>query len=160
MARFKKGQSGNPQGRKKGEETQSTKVRKMLLSRSQELIERVIELALSGDGAALKLCLDRICPPLKQREEQTIISFDPNDSLSLKGEKTILALSSGQISVQDATALMNCLVKQTTLVEFTELDARLTEIERRVHESPAVSNASPWAEEAECYPNESPLKEV
>lgn len=67
-ARFKKGQSGNPAGRPKGSLNQTTLACQELLDGEAAAITRkAIEIALEGDLTAIRLCLERIIPPRKDR---------------------------------------------------------------------------------------------
>jgi len=64
--RFQKGQSGNPAGRPRGARNSATLAAEALLDGEAEALTRkAIEMALSGDAVALKLCLDRVYPPRK-----------------------------------------------------------------------------------------------
>src|SRR6185437_11447625 len=66
--KFKPGQSGNPKGRAKGSRNQMTLAMEALLDgESEALTRKAIELALGGDITALRLCLDRVLPPRKDR---------------------------------------------------------------------------------------------
>ena len=51
-------------GRKKGS-GQAAHYRAMLEPYAEELIQQVVDRAKDGDMAALKLCLDRLCAPLR-----------------------------------------------------------------------------------------------
>ena len=65
---FKPGQSGNPDGRPKGARNATTMALEALLDgQANALTQKAIDLALTGDMAALRLCLDRILPPRKDR---------------------------------------------------------------------------------------------
>src|SRR5215831_16128593 len=65
---FMKGQSGNPAGRPKGARHRATLAAEALLDGEAEALTRkAIELALGGDPIALRLCLDRILPPRRER---------------------------------------------------------------------------------------------
>src|SRR5258705_12368991 len=65
---FKRGQSGNLNGRTKGSRNAATLALESLLDGEAEALTRkAVELALAGDIAALRLCLDRILPPRKDR---------------------------------------------------------------------------------------------
>ena len=66
--RFQKGQSGNPAGRPKGSLNQTTLACQELLDGEAEAITRkAVEIALEGDLTAIRLCLERIIPPRKER---------------------------------------------------------------------------------------------
>jgi len=65
---FMKGQSGNPAGKPKGARHRATLAAETLLDGEAEALTRkAIELALAGDPIALRLCLDRILPPRRER---------------------------------------------------------------------------------------------
>jgi F420-0:gamma-glutamyl ligase len=66
---FKKGSSGNPAGRPKGSLNKYTELSRELLSENGVLIvSKVIEKAMEGDVACLKMCMDRIIPAHKAVE--------------------------------------------------------------------------------------------
>src|SRR6266851_972038 len=65
---FEKGKSGNPTGRPRGARNRSTLAAETLLEgEAQALTRKAIELALSGDINALRLCLDRLIPPRREQ---------------------------------------------------------------------------------------------
>ena len=71
--RFKPGHSGNPNGQPKGSLNATTLAAQALLDGEAEILTRkAIELAKGGDLAALRLCIDRLVPPRKDRP----VSFD------------------------------------------------------------------------------------
>src|SRR6478736_5187124 len=66
--RFKPRQSGNPNGRPLGARNRTTQAVEALFDGEAETITRkAIELAKGGDTVALRLCLDRICAPRRDR---------------------------------------------------------------------------------------------
>ena len=75
MSKFKKGQSGNPAGRPMGSRNKMTVLAEKLFDeklfgedkKADAIITKAIELAESGDTACIRLCLDRIAPPRKDR---------------------------------------------------------------------------------------------
>lgn len=65
---FEKGKSGNPTGKPKGARNHATRaVLDMLNGEAGALTRKAIELALEGDTTALRLCLERLAPPLKDK---------------------------------------------------------------------------------------------
>src|SRR5262245_2183572 len=65
---FQSGQSGNPAGKPKGTRNRTTlAVEALLDGEAETLTRKAIELAKAGDLAALRVCLDRIAPPRKDR---------------------------------------------------------------------------------------------
>jgi hypothetical protein len=68
MAKFTKGQSGNPSGKPKGCRNATTILfDELLKGNAKDLIEKTIEMAKGGDGLALRLCIERLAPPRKDR---------------------------------------------------------------------------------------------
>ena len=75
--RFAKGVSGNPHGRAPGTRNRATLAAMELLDGEAEALTRTaIDLALSGDMAALRLCIERIIPV---RREAVDMSFQQNN---------------------------------------------------------------------------------
>jgi hypothetical protein len=65
---FKKGQSGNPRGRRYGSRNRATLAAAALLDGEAEALTRkAVKLTLDGDPMALRLCLERILPPWRER---------------------------------------------------------------------------------------------
>jgi Family of unknown function (DUF5681) len=70
---FEPGISGNPSGRPKGSRNKTTMaVQALLDGKAEALTRKAIELAKGGDITALRLCMERILPPRKDRP----LSFD------------------------------------------------------------------------------------
>jgi hypothetical protein len=65
---FAKGRSGNPRGRPVGARNRKTLAAAVLLDgESEALTRKAVELALAGDPTALRLCIERILPPCRER---------------------------------------------------------------------------------------------
>jgi Family of unknown function (DUF5681) len=66
--RFQKGRSGNPSGRPRGARNAATLACETLLEgEAERLTRKCIEMALGGDTVAMRLCLERLCAPRKDR---------------------------------------------------------------------------------------------
>jgi|SRR4051794_26109655 len=64
---FVRGTSGNPSGRPRGARNRATLAAEALLSdETEKLTRKAVEVALTGDVNALRLCLDRIVPPRRE----------------------------------------------------------------------------------------------
>src|SRR5262245_60454176 len=78
--RFPKGQSGNPNGRPRGSRNSVTLACEALLDgQAEALTQKAIQMALDGDVVALRLCMERIYPPRKDRP--VTLSLPPITSL-------------------------------------------------------------------------------
>jgi hypothetical protein len=65
---FQPGQSGNPAGRPKGSRSKAMQALDAIFDGEAEAItNKVIELAKDGDTQALRMCLDRLVPPRRDR---------------------------------------------------------------------------------------------
>src|SRR5947207_13520068 len=66
--RFARGRSGNPAGRPRGCRDHVNRAARLLLAGEGEALTRkAVEMALAGDPTALRLCLERIVGPYRQR---------------------------------------------------------------------------------------------
>ena len=93
QGRFLQGLSGNPAGRPRGSRNRTTLAAQALLDGEAEALTRkAVDLALDGDIAALRLCLERIIP----------VRREPID-LSL--HKTEVRIDVRQISPTELAAL-------------------------------------------------------
>ena len=132
---WKKGESGNPAGKKPGTRHKATlAVERLLDGEGEELTRKAIELAKDGDLTALKLCLERICPPRKSRP----ISIDLPDVKNSKGvslaqTSVVQAVGEGEITPEEGQVLSNILELRRKSIETVEHEQRLGELEKRVN---------------------------
>jgi hypothetical protein len=123
-----KGQSGNPAGRMPGVE----RVRQLLKPRSEDLINKAVELALAGDTVALRLCIDRIAPP--PRAEFALASIPGialAGSMGDKARAVLEAVGNAVISPDAAAMLLGALASATKIIESEELVDRIAALEAR-----------------------------
>jgi hypothetical protein len=129
---FKKGRSGNPNGRPKGSRNATTLALETLLDgQATALTQKAIELALAGDMAALRLCVDRIIPPRKDRP----VTFDfPKINTAAEAATTLSAIlaavAAGEITPGEASEIAKLVDSYVRAVEATELAARIERLER------------------------------
>jgi hypothetical protein len=93
---FEKGQSGNPAGRPPGTGKRATGIMQLMLdAEAQALTRKAVELALDGNTMALRMCLDRIGPP--RRERAVPIKLPPvRDAADLAGTMTAIIAAAGE----------------------------------------------------------------
>ena len=131
---FRKGASGNPNGRPVGARNKATLAMEALLDGEAEAITRVaVDRAKEGDATALRLCLERILPPRKDRP----VSF----SLPELGTVTdapaataaiVAAVASADITVTEGSELAKRVDIFVRSVEASDLDKRLRAIEEKM----------------------------
>jgi len=88
--KFKSGQSGNLRGRPRGSKDKRTEIRDLLKPHADKLIKKAVELAMNGDVAALRLCIDRLVSPIKPQGMPVVIDC-LKGSLAQKGEAILTA---------------------------------------------------------------------
>ncbi len=127
---FKKGKSGNPKGRPKGIKDRRVMHREFLESHAKNLMKKAVEMALEGDGAALRLCLERVVPAIKARDEPVEIG-ELKGSLTEQGTQIMVAMASGKVSPGEATNMLQALSSVARVTEVDELDQRVKALEER-----------------------------
>lgn len=136
MAKFQPGQSGNPQGKKKGTSNKRTQLAKLLIPHAEDLIAKVVELAKAGDVNALRICLDKLLPRPKDEAvefELPVGDLKKNNSLLLVGERLIETVANGEISPEQAKTIAAVLDTQRKTIEIVEIEARLSELEKNTN---------------------------
>jgi hypothetical protein len=126
---FEKGQSGNPTGRPPGIRDKRTAMRDLLLPHAPELVAKVVEMAKAGDAAALRICLDRLIPPAKAKDDPVSLP-SLTDSLADNSRAIIKALGEGELTPEEATTVLQALASQVRIIEADEIDKRIAALER------------------------------
>ncbi|HEY6320164.1 MAG TPA: DUF5681 domain-containing protein [Thermoanaerobaculia bacterium] len=102
--RFAPGVSGNPSGRLPGTRNRATALAAQLLEdEAPRLIRKCIALALGGDTTALRLCLDRILPPVRDRPVQLAIPSPASPAGALHA--VLAAVASGELTPDQGRAV-------------------------------------------------------
>ena len=130
--RFQKGQSGNPNGRPKGSLNATTLAAQALLDGEAETLTRkAIDLAKAGDLAALRLCMDRLLPPRKDRPVSLDLPRIDNARDVPKAISTLLAaVAAGELALSDAGEVTKLLDAYARAVEISDLAERLDNLEK------------------------------
>ena len=131
--RFSKGQSGNPHGRPPWARNKATETAELLLDGETEALTRMaIELALGGNPTALKLCLERIIPP--RRERPVNLGLAPvRGAADLGGTMAAITNAAGQgtITPGEAAELARVVEIFVRAVETSDFERRLKQLEER-----------------------------
>jgi hypothetical protein len=103
----------------------------LLDGQAAALTQKAIELALAGDLTALRICLDRILPPRKDRP----VTFDfPMITTIAEAATTmssiLAAVAAGEITPAEAAEISKLVDTYVKAVEATELAERISRLER------------------------------
>jgi hypothetical protein len=115
---FEPGNAGRP----KGARNRATLATEALLDGEAEALTRkLVELALGGDTLALKICLDRILPP--RRERSVTLSLpdfrSPGDAAEVSAA-ILAAVAGGEITIGEAIELAKLVSAHVALLESSE----------------------------------------
>jgi hypothetical protein len=131
---FEKGGSGNPAGRPRGSRNRTALLMENLLSYEAEAIGRkAVEMAIKGDMAAIRLCMDRLAPPRKEEP----IAFElpplekPADSVAAAAT-LVAAVAEGELTPSEAAQLAKVIEVYVRAIETKIFDERLASLEKEV----------------------------
>jgi len=128
---FEKGRSGNPAGRPRGCRNHSMQAAQRLLEGEAEALTRkAVELALGGDPAALRLCLDRLIAP--HRERLVPLALPPMRKpadLAAAMEAIAAAVARGALAPAEAAELAKVVDTFANAIEIRDFDSRLRALE-------------------------------
>ena len=124
-------ESGNPAGKKPGTLHKATMAAQALLDGEAEALTRkAVELALEGNMAALRLCLERICPPRKERQlEIALPTIEGAAELPLLTSAILNAVGRGELEPGQAAALASLVAAHGKVLELAELEKRISALE-------------------------------
>jgi hypothetical protein len=106
---FLKGRSGNPTGRRYGSRNKKTLAAAVLLDGEAEALTRkAVELALEADPTALRLCIEHILPPCRERPVKfTLPPVKSSEDISIAMNAVTAALARGIITPGEAERIAN-----------------------------------------------------
>ena len=133
--RFKPGQSGNPAGKPKGARHKITLAIDALLDGDAErLTRKAIEMALAGDGTAMRLCLDRLAPPRRDRHIAFALpKLETGADAKAAAGAIVQAVAAGDLTPSEAAELSKLVENFTRVLEATDFQARLEALERKTN---------------------------
>jgi hypothetical protein len=134
MSKFTSGQSGNPGGRPKGALNKATLASQALLDGEAEALTRkVVELAKEGNPVALRLCLERLLPPRKDRPVSFTLPRIEGAQDLVKALGAILeAVARGEITPGEGQTLTAMLDGYRKGLETVDHEARITTLEKEM----------------------------
>ena len=128
---FSKGQSGNPRGRFVGSRNQATVAAQALLDgEADRLFRRAVDMADSGHPMALKLCLERIVAP--RRERAVAFALPPiRSAADIAGAMGAVAaaVANGTLTPGEAESIARMVETFLRSIETSDFDRRLQALE-------------------------------
>jgi Family of unknown function (DUF5681) len=128
---WRKGESGNPKGRAVGCRNRASLIAAALIDgQAEELVAKAISLALEGDPIALRLCLERILPPARERPctfklPKLETCQDATNALAMIAE----GMASGELLPHEAESLGNVIASFVQTTQLVDLVSRLNSLE-------------------------------
>jgi Family of unknown function (DUF5681) len=137
---FQKGQSGNPAGRPRGIVNRATALAQNLLSEHAEWIARkVIELAEAGDMAALRVCMERLVPPIKHQPVAVELPPIEKPADSVEAVASIAAaVAAGDLTAAEAAELAKVVDVYVRALDSKGFNERLSALEKEINGTPDV----------------------
>src|SRR5580700_4665030 len=123
---FLPGQSGNPAGRPRGSRNKKTLALEALLDgESEALMQRLIDLAKMGDDLAMRLCVDRMLAPQRERPVPLKLPRIESDQDARRASAEVMdALGEGEITPKEAERLLRAVAGAAMIMQSTEIAAR------------------------------------
>ena len=124
---FAPGNSGRPAGAR---HLVTRAVEELLEGQAEALTQKAVEMALAGDGTAMRLCLERIAPARKDSP----VNFDLPSMKTAKdaseaAQAVLQAVSEGELTPLEAATVMALVEGYRKTLETTDLEARITALE-------------------------------
>ncbi|GIX26397.1 MAG: hypothetical protein KatS3mg123_0278 [Burkholderiales bacterium] len=105
--------------------------RELFEAHAESLVAKAIQLALDGDAQALRMCLDRIVPPLRENP----VSIDLPDVADVAGcdaaqDAILRAVAAGELMPSQGEALAALVEHRRKAIETGDLAARIEALEK------------------------------
>jgi len=133
MAKFQPGQSGNRSGRPKGIKDKRVVLRALFNPDAAALIAKVVTMAKAGDIGALRICLDRIVPPVKEEPITVNLPKIAGADDCTRAQASVLnAVAAGEMLPGEGQVMSSLIENQRRAYESSELSKRLEAIEQQL----------------------------
>jgi hypothetical protein len=131
---FLPGQSGNPAGRPRGSRNKKTLFLESLLDgESEALMRRLIGLAKMGDDLAMRLCVERMMPPRRDRPVPLDLPRIESEADARRASSEVIeALSQGEVTPKEAEQLLRAIAGAGMIMQSGEMAERMKWIQERL----------------------------
>lgn len=124
---FVKGEGGRRRGSRN---RASLAVESLLAGEVEQLTRRAVDVALAGDVGALKLCLDRLCPPRRDRAvTMRLPAIEAVSDLPRATAAVIAAVAAGTITPSEGEQLGRLVSAHAVTLHTVDFEARLRALE-------------------------------
>lgn len=129
---FQPGQSGNPAGRPRGSRNKKALALEGLLDGEAEAVmAKMIAMAKMGDDVAMRLCVERMMAPRRERPVPLALPRIESDADVRKAAADVMeALAEGEITPKEAEQLLRTIAGACVILQSSDLAARLTRMEQ------------------------------
>jgi len=86
-------------------------------------------MAKNGDATALRICLDRLIPPAKAKDDPVSLP-GVGDSLAENSRVVMRLLGEGELTPDEATSILQAMASQVRVIESTEVEQRIAALEQ------------------------------
>jgi hypothetical protein len=132
--RWRPGQSGNPAGKRKGCKHRATQLAEQMIGEeAEQILRKIIDSALAGDATCLRLCMERIAPPVKERRLSLELPEiqEAADGVAVM-EALLSAVAQGNITPGEGVSVASLVEAYRRMVETQDLEQRLRALEDRM----------------------------
>src|ERR1700736_4189956 len=138
---FAKGRSGNPAGRPAGARNKKTLAAAVLLEGEAEALTRkAVDLALAGDPTAMRLCIERILPPCRERTVKFVLPpIESAADIAPAMKAVTSALAAGVITPGEAATIAAVVDTFVRAIETSDFERRLQLVEADCSDHPAAA---------------------
>jgi hypothetical protein len=106
----------------------------LLDGEAETLTRKCVEMALEGDTTALRICMERICPPARERPiDGDAIKLPSSVDAKNAGEvfaEIFRAVAGGRVLPGEGAELVKMMNAYLTAREYSELSERIDELEQ------------------------------
>ncbi|MGI9072564.1 MAG: hypothetical protein ACR2JB_14920 [Bryobacteraceae bacterium] len=129
-------QPGNKHGRGRPEGSRnkaSLAIQALLDGECEAITRKAVEMAKAGDTTAIRLCLERLLPPARDRGIRISLPVikSTGDVLSAIGE-VLQSVATGELTPMEAQNVAGLLESYRRTAETTAIEERITELEKRI----------------------------
>ena len=128
---FKPGRSGNPSGKPRGTRNKTTLAIEVLLDgEAQAITRKAIEMAKAGDGTAMRLVMERLIAPRRDRAVPFALTKVQSPTDALGAAASVLeAVADGKLTPSEAAELSKIIDSFVRVAEAADLAQRIKRLE-------------------------------